>query len=340
MNEPAREAADQLVRLTRLVLRSGGPPALVPPDEPDAGTRTLRHNRATLTARETQVFGRIVAGRCNALLAELLDLPERAMEQHLAALLAEFELPETPPRPTAPAPPPGRGRIAALLLVPVTGTVLIGGAAAAFALQSPDPQSLRTASARSPRDRAAARSSRDRATERQAADRGAGRRPLDRTGAHPPRGGADRAATVDQVADAARPTVPVPRPAPSPSRQRVRLPAGTATATSFWDQATARGARMSYRTVASPYWPLGTRVRIAYHGHTVTGLVEDFGPAAWAIAQHDIPAIIDLSEEMMAELTGRRVHAVHVRFEVLSWGHGDVYRDSGPGYALAFGHGG
>ncbi|RFU38234.1 hypothetical protein DZF91_28725 [Actinomadura logoneensis] len=95
---------------------------------------------------------------------------------------------------------------------------------------------------------------------------------------------------------------------------------------------------MSFRTVASPYWPLGTRVRVAYRGRRATGVVEDFGPAGWAVAQHDVPAILDLSEEMMRELTGRREHAVQVRFEVLSWGHGDVYRDSGPGHALAFGH--
>ncbi|MFC5187265.1 LuxR C-terminal-related transcriptional regulator [Actinomadura harenae] len=293
MNGPAREAADQLVRLTRLILRAEGPD--VPEPDDDGTTRVLRHNQATLTPRETEVFGLIVAGHCNALLAELLDISERAMEQHLAALLVEFQLPEAHPA-ARPEPPPdqtsrGRGRIAALLIVPITGTVLVGGAAAAFALQTP----------KSFGEKGPARASHDSARQR----------------------------TRGVVARS---------PLPAPSRRRPRLPSGTATATSFWDQATARGARMSYRTVASPYWPLGTRVRIGYRGRRVTGVVEDFGPADWAIAQHDIPAIVDLSEEMMAELTGVRVHAVHVRFEVLSWGHGDVYRDSGPGHGLAFGH--
>jgi len=94
---------------------------------------------------------------------------------------------------------------------------------------------------------------------------------------------------------------------------------------------------MSYATVASPYWPLGTRVQISYRGRTVEGVVQDFGPADWAIAQHEIPAIIDLSEAMMADLTGRREHAIEVRFQVLEWGKGDVYRASGPGYDLATG---
>ncbi|WP_372442989.1 hypothetical protein [Actinomadura barringtoniae] len=123
------------------------------------------------------------------------------------------------------------------------------------------------------------------------------------------------------------------------TRERSTLPGGVATATSFWDPATARGARMSYATVASPYWPLGTRVQISYRGRSVVGVVQDFGPADWAIAQHEIPAIIDLSEAMMADLTGSREHAIEVRFQVLEWGRGDVYRASGPGYDLATGRG-
>ncbi|WP_026411082.1 LuxR C-terminal-related transcriptional regulator [Actinomadura oligospora] len=314
MNEPAREAADQLVRLTRLILRAGEPAV---PEPDDGATRILRHNQATLTARETEVFGLIVAGHCNALLAELLDISERAMEQHLATLLAEFALPETRGERLAPATGPksaGHGRIAALLIIPITGTVLIGGAAAAFALQSP-------VSSRAPSpEKAPPPTSHRRTAESAAASADTARAP--RRKPHPSRSAPSPASAS---------------PSASASRRRSRLPSGTATATSFWDPATARGARMSHRTVASPYWPLGTRVRIVYRGHRVTGVVEDFGPADWAIAQHDVPAIVDLSEEMMAELTGMRAESVHVRFEVLSWGHGDVYRDSGPGYALAFG---
>ncbi|MEV5575439.1 LuxR C-terminal-related transcriptional regulator [Spirillospora sp. NPDC052269] len=316
MDGPAREAADQLVRLTRLILRAEEPDVLEPDDDAEGASRILRHNQATLTARETEVFGLIVAGHCNAVLAELLDISERAMEQHLATLLAEFALPE--PRGERDEAPTGRrpvrhGRVAALVIVPITGTFLIGGAAAAFALQSPKSSGPPSA------ERVPSRTRHARTAALPAASAGATRAP--RRAPRPSR--------------SARPPA---SPSASPSRRRPRLPSGTATATSFWDPATAGGARMSYRTVASPYWPLGTRVRIAYRGHRVTGVVEDFGPADWAIEQHDIPAIVDLSEEMMAELTGVRAESVHVRFEVLSWGHGDVYRDSGPGYRLAFGH--
>ena len=117
------------------------------------------------------------------------------------------------------------------------------------------------------------------------------------------------------------------------------LPSGTATATSFWDAATASGRPMSFRTIASPYWPLGTRVKITYRGKSAIGVVDDFGPAEWAVAQHDLPAILDLSEEMMQSFTGIRSNTVHARFQVLSFGHGRSYRSSGTGYGLAYGSG-
>ncbi len=121
------------------------------------------------------------------------------------------------------------------------------------------------------------------------------------------------------------------------ARRLPELPSGIATATSFWDRRTASTMPMSYRTVASPYWPLGTRVRISYGHSSVIGVVQDFGPAEWAVAQHDIPAIIDISESMMADLTGSRRNVVHVRFAVLAWGAGRTYKARGPGYALATG---
>jgi hypothetical protein len=113
------------------------------------------------------------------------------------------------------------------------------------------------------------------------------------------------------------------------------LPRGIATATSFWDPWVALGRHMSYQTVASPYWPLGTKVRIVYKDKSTVGVVRDFGPADWAIAQHRIPAIIDLSEPMMHDLTGSRANSVPVRFHVISWGAGQAYRRDGPGYQLA-----
>ncbi|MGI5490944.1 hypothetical protein [Microtetraspora malaysiensis] len=116
-----------------------------------------------------------------------------------------------------------------------------------------------------------------------------------------------------------------------------KLPSGRATATSFWDAQTASGKAMRYETIASPYWPLGTKVKVTYNGKTAIGVVEDFGPAEWAVRQHDIPAILDLSEKMMADLTGTRSNSVHVNFEVLKWGTGRVYRTSGTGYKLAMG---
>lgn len=129
----------------------------------------------------------------------------------------------------------------------------------------------------------------------------------------------------------------LPVPPPNLAKSAPKLPSGKATATSFWDAQTASGKPMRYRTIASPYWPLGTRVKITYRGKSVIGVVEDFGPAEWAVAQHDIPAIVDLSEKMMADLTGVRSNRIHVRFEVLKWGTGRVYRKSGTGYDLAMG---
>lgn len=116
-----------------------------------------------------------------------------------------------------------------------------------------------------------------------------------------------------------------------------KLPSGRSTATSFWDDGapTASGRRMSPNTIASPYWPLGTRVKVTYRGRSAIGVVWDFGPAEWAVAQHDPPAIVDLAEPMMKRLTGSRENSVAVHFRVLKMGHGRVYRHSGSGYRLA-----
>jgi hypothetical protein len=150
------------------------------------------------------------------------------------------------------------------------------------------------------------------------------------------------AALTAGTASAAHAATPQAPPASSPravTATPAALPSGTATATSFWDGVTASGKPMRYQTIASPYWPLGTTVKITYGGSSAVGVVEDFGPAEWAVAQHDIPAIVDLSEEMMAGLTGVRSNSVHVRFQVLSWGTGRVFRSAGTGYDLAMGRG-
>jgi hypothetical protein len=115
------------------------------------------------------------------------------------------------------------------------------------------------------------------------------------------------------------------------------LPGGVSTGTSFWDPQTASGKPMSYHTLASPYWPLGTKVKVTIGQKSAVGVVEDFGPAEWAVAQHNPPAIIDLSEEMMQYLTGTRSNSVPVKFQVLEMGRGSVYRHSGTGYDMATG---
>src|SRR3954454_1526700 len=103
-----------------------------------------------------------------------------------------------------------------------------------------------------------------------------------------------------------------------PQRQAVEkkaaLPGGVSTGTSFWDASTASGKPMSYHTLASPYWPLGTKVKVTIGKKSAVGVVEDFGPAEWAVAQHNPPAIIDLSEEMMQYLTGTRSNSVPIKF--------------------------
>ncbi|MBW8487118.1 hypothetical protein [Actinomadura parmotrematis] len=304
MNTSAREAADQLVRLTRLVVRA----EVLPDDgrwdgragagpEDGGGDRILRHNQVTLTALEQQVMGLIVQGRYNGRLAGLLDIPPRVVEDHLAALLRDFG--GRPGAAAVPAPEPRRGGrrgTLTLLLAPITASILVGGAAAAFALQA--PQDAPRAARRAPATDALS--------------------PLAAYGASV-QGGLQLRLPADVEAS------------------EDRLPRGLSTATSFWDRSTSRGAPMSYATIASPYWPLGTRVRITYGGRSTEGIVQDFGPAEWAVAQHRVPAIIDLSEKMMADLTGSARNTVLVRFQVVRWGRGEVYRVSGTGYRLAFG---
>jgi hypothetical protein len=115
------------------------------------------------------------------------------------------------------------------------------------------------------------------------------------------------------------------------------LPTGVSTATSFWDPSTASGKPMAYETIASPYWPLGTKVKVTYKGKSEIGIVEDFGPAEWAVAQHNPPALIDLSEKMMKHLTGTASNSITVNFQVLELGKGPVYRHEGTGYLTATG---
>lgn len=128
-----------------------------------------------------------------------------------------------------------------------------------------------------------------------------------------------------------------PKQADAKAKTDPRLASGVSTATSFWDPETASGRPMAYRTIASPYWPLGTKVKITYKGQSKIGVVDDFGPAEWAVAQHNPPAIVDLSEKMMKDFTGSSENSVVIKFQVLELGKGGSYRHSGTGYKTATG---
>lgn len=97
----------------------------------------------------------------------------------------------------------------------------------------------------------------------------------------------------------------------------------------------ASGIRPHTGSISSPYWPMGTKVTMGFGNKTMSGLtVEEFGPAAWAIAQHSPPAIVDLGY-MTAAAAGH--HDGVANFTVNSWGGGSSYRHGGPGYELAGG---
>ncbi|MFG2004696.1 helix-turn-helix transcriptional regulator [Spirillospora sp. NPDC048911] len=103
---PEREAADQLVRLTRLIVGAGGLPAPWHEDGPGPEeARVLRHNQAELTAREQEVLGLLVRGWFNRRLAEILEISEAAVENHLRALLRDFEQPPSRARARRDRPP-------------------------------------------------------------------------------------------------------------------------------------------------------------------------------------------------------------------------------------------
>lgn len=98
----------------------------------------------------------------------------------------------------------------------------------------------------------------------------------------------------------------------------------SARASSFWGMSTATG-RMTANTVASPYLPLGTRVEIEYKGKTVTGVINDFGPADW-VMRMDPDRFLDIAEPMMQTLTGQKSTVIRVNYRVTSYGSGRIYR--------------
>lgn len=104
----------------------------------------------------------------------------------------------------------------------------------------------------------------------------------------------------------------------------------TAKASSYWGTGTASGQKMSATTIASPYLPLNTVVNIVYNGKQVTGTVQDFGPADWVLAM-DPNRFLDIAEPMMQQLTGHKSDVITVKYRVVAYGRGRVYR---PGAAM------
>ncbi|MDL4813915.1 hypothetical protein [Actinomadura opuntiae] len=114
---------------------------------------------------------------------------------------------------------------------------------------------------------------------------------------------------------------------------------GTTTASYFWDDgsgingdtgAPASGKPMQKGLFASPSWPLNTKVKVTYHGRSITGFIGDRGPGA---PSHD-GVMLDLDTYTFRYLldgekpdskydagTGEG-HLQGVKWQVLSWGSG------------------
>jgi hypothetical protein len=105
---------------------------------------------------------------------------------------------------------------------------------------------------------------------------------------------------------------------------------GDAKASSYWGTSTASGAPMTATTIASPYLPLNTVVDIDYNQKQVQGVVQDFGPADWVMAA-DPTRFLDIAEPMMQQLTGKKSNVIRVKYRVVAYGKGRVYR---PGAAM------
>jgi hypothetical protein len=277
MDNRSREAADQLVRLTRYVIHLQDRAGVVVPSSGRA-TRRFRQNGEELTGREQQVLSRLIDGGYDRQLARALRVSESELARYVDAA---YEAAHTPVHLRR------NVRKQHVIMTALGVGLLLGlGRFGLMAQSGPRVEAL-PGTAKSG--------------------------PLTMFGTE--EGPVSHAEFWTRITH--------------------ELPRGIATATSFWDPWVALGRHMSYETVASPYWPLGTKVRIGYGDKWTVGVVRDFGPADWAIVQHRIPAIIDLSEPMMRDLTGSRINSVPVEFQVLSWGAGQAYRRDGPGYRLA-----
>jgi len=101
----------------------------------------------------------------------------------------------------------------------------------------------------------------------------------------------------------------------------------SAKASSYWSpqSRTASGAPMTPTTIASPYLPIGTKVEIEYKGKTATGTVQDFGPADWVMIA-DPTRFLDIAGPMMVQLSGKSSNLVNVKYRILQYGTGKIYR--------------
>ena len=107
---------------------------------------------------------------------------------------------------------------------------------------------------------------------------------------------------------------------------------GTAFATYYWDGnvPTASGRRMDSTTIASPTWPLGTKVSMAVNGRKpVVGTVWDFGPADWVVHRNNNKQMIDLATPLSAKLFGGASNGM-VQYKILSKGTGRSYKGRSP----------
>jgi hypothetical protein len=114
---------------------------------------------------------------------------------------------------------------------------------------------------------------------------------------------------------------------------------GSTTASYFWDDgsgvngdtgAPASGKPMQKGLFASPSWPMNTKVKVSYNGHSVTGFVGDRGPGEPShsgvmldLDTYTFRHLVDGKKPASKYDTGTSVgHLKGVKYQVLSWGHG------------------
>ena len=117
------------------------------------------------------------------------------------------------------------------------------------------------------------------------------------------------------------------------------LYSGTTTSSYFWDDGSgvagdtgmpAGGKPMQKGLFASPSWPMHTKVKVSYHGRTVTGFVGDRGPGEPShrgvmldLDTHTFRYLVDGGKPKDNYNTGTgKGHLEGVKYEILKWGEG------------------